>query len=142
MAFITHFAGHIKKHTQRNVGESTVIECSLCEKNYQKEGEEVKFTWINVSIWISKGKWIPDLAKGSFIAGFGRMSMRSYMKDQEKVNVIEVRCDGMNITTPKVYGSAVAEGPDAQLPKGLPTGTIPVKLKPAPVEDDPNLPPF
>lgn len=105
------FAGIIKKAEHRTAGDKQIVEVSICKKNKTKEGEDDSYTWIRITVWQPPDFMAPRLVKGSFIAGSGEMTTRSYEKDGVKATAIEVRCQSFDVeveTTSFTEGAAPA----------------------------------
>lgn len=128
------FAGEIKKAEHKTAAGKQLVEVSLCKANRKKEGEQDTFTWIRVSIWEPADFQAPKLIKGSFIAGSGDMTHRSYMKDGQKGHAIELSCRSFDIEVSD--GSARSNAP-AAAPASAPRRPAP----PAPSTGD-DEPPF
>ena len=99
--FRTFFAGEIKRADVRTVGDKSVLEFSLCRKNYGKKDaspDDATFTWINVAIWDPKEFIAENAKKGAYVAGSGEMEMTSYIdKEGEKKAKITIRTTGFDI---------------------------------------------
>ncbi len=95
------FAGEIKRAETKQVGGKTLVEFSICKKNYTKEGVEPTYTWIKAQCWEAP-EWLAiKLVKGAFVAGSGDMTARSYAKqDGTKGHDIEVRCSSYDLELP------------------------------------------
>ena len=129
------FAGFIQKAEHKTAGAKSLVEMSICRKNYAKDGEEATFTWCKIVLWEPPSWMAPRLVKGAFIAGSGEMTLRSYAKsDGSKGVSCDVRCTSYDIEcgTPR----------DAQTEPtpGMGQGRAPVSQPAAAIDD--SAPPF
>jgi single-stranded DNA-binding protein len=95
------FAGEIKRADVRAVGDKSVLEFSLCRKNFAKKDaspDDVTFTWVNVSVWDPKEFVVENARKGVFVAGSGDCELTSYIdKEGEKKPKLSIRTTGFDI---------------------------------------------
>ncbi len=91
------FAGSINKVEMREVGGKPIAEVQLCKKNRTKEGDPESYTWLKATIWSPPAFMIPKLVKGSFIAGSGNFTLRSYEKDGVKRQSAECSCESFDV---------------------------------------------
>lgn len=100
--FTASFSGHIRTVKAKTVGKEPAIEVSLCRKNRSKDGEEPKFTWLNVLVYKPAPWQIDQLKEGKFISGSGEFTMRSYEdKNGAHRQAGEVWCSSFDIDGPK-----------------------------------------
>lgn len=130
--FKLQFAGEIKKAEHKTAAGKQLVEVSLCKANRKKEGEQDTFTWIRVTIWEPADFQAPKLIKGSFIAGSGDMTHRSYMKDGQKGHAIELSCRSFDIEVAAGNGDAPTR---TDRPAAKPTR--PAAPPPAPFDEEP-----
>ena len=97
MSFRLLFSGEIKKPNLRQAAGKDVLEFSLCQKNYSREGVAPTFTWVNVVIWEPKQFLIDQAVVGAFVSGIGKMELGSYEKDGAKIPKITVKASGFDV---------------------------------------------
>lgn len=95
--FRLNFAGEIKKADMKNVGGKALAELSVCKKNRTKEGEPDSYTWLRICLWEPAEFQRPKLVKGSFIAGSGELTLRSYEGKDGKQTSMECRCSSFDV---------------------------------------------
>lgn len=91
------FAAPINKVEIKEVGGKVLAEISICRKNRVKEGDPESFTWLRIALWTPPAFMIPKLVKGSFIAGSGEFTLRSYDKDGVKRQSAECNCQSFDV---------------------------------------------
>lgn len=96
------FSGHIRTVKPKEVKGNPAIEISLCRKNHTKDGEEPKFTWLNILVYKPAPWQIDQLKVGKFIAGSGEFTTRPFV-DSNGVSrtASEVWCSSFDIDGPK-----------------------------------------
>jgi single-stranded DNA-binding protein len=107
------FAGVVKKAEHRTAAGKSLVEVSICKKNRTKQGEPDAFTWIRVTLWEPAEFQAPKLVKGSFIAGTGDLTARSYEGKDGKAVSLEVSCRSFDV---EVSDGAPAESAPAPRP--------------------------
>ncbi len=91
------FAGQIKKAEHRTAAGKSLVEVSICKKNRTKQGEPEAFTWVRVTVWEPAEFQAPRLIKGSFIAGTGDLTARTYDGKDGKATSLEVSCRSFDV---------------------------------------------
>lgn len=128
------FAGAIKKAECRQVQDKTVLDLSVCRKNYAKQGEEATFTWVRVQVWGAPDWMAAKAIKGAFVAGCGEFTLRIYTDKQGKSGMsADVRCNSFDV-------EIGTDEPAEALPQKAPA-KAPSKPAPATAVDE-DEPPF
>jgi single-stranded DNA-binding protein len=128
------FAGVVKKAEHRTAAGKSLVEVSICKKNRTKQGEPDAFTWIRVTLWEPAEFQAPKLVKGSFIAGTGDLTARSYEGKDGKATSLEVSCRSFDVE--------VSDGGDAQAAPAQ-SAPAPRPTRPAPTaQSETEEPPF
>ena len=118
MSFRINFSGHIKQSEIKKAGDKTIVELSLCHKNYTKPGAEESYTWLRVTVWEPKSFQLPQFTKGFFVAGSGEFTIRSYVnKDGVKQQSAECRSSSFDIDGPRQDVPAQQEAPPTRVAK-------------------------
>lgn len=131
------FSGEAKKVQLKNVGGKSLLEFSLCSKNYTKAGDPEKWTWLRVNVWDPKEWLLALLHDGVFVSGIGEFTTRSYdASTGEKKMEAEVRCSGFDLDVARPPLVKPSEAETVRLPV-----RAPAKFSDAP-EDDHESPPF
>lgn len=103
-------------------GDKPIIEVSLCRKQKGRNNEPDTFCWIRVTIW-QPPEFMSRLVKGSWVAGSGEMTTRSYEKDGEKRTSIEIRCGSYDVEIgDSAPGDAVVQQAQALVTRPTATG--------------------
>jgi single-stranded DNA-binding protein len=102
------FAGEIKKADTKSVGGKSLVELSICKKNRTKDGDPESYTWLRIGLWEPAQFQIPKLVKGSFIAGSGELTLRSYEGKDGKATSLECRCSSFDV---EVSDGSAKSGP-------------------------------
>ena len=114
------FSGNIKRIDVKDAGGKAIVEMSMCRKNYCKEGAEQTFTWLNITVW-NAPDWICNVPTGTFIAGCGEFTLRSYeAKDGTKKTVADVRCNSFDIQVAKDEHTKQASQPQHHAAPSVP----------------------
>ncbi len=116
------FAGHAKKVESKMAGDKPILEVSLCKKVSKAGVEPAVFTWIRVTIWQPPDWMTQRLVKGSFVAGSGEFTSRSFDGKDGKQTALEVRSTSFDI---EVGDAAPSDAVAAQQQR-------PAPVKPAP----------
>lgn len=123
------FAGQIKKAEHRNAAGKSLVELSICKKNRTKQGEPDAFTWVRVTLWEPAEFQAPKLVKGSFIAGTGDLTARSYDGKDGKATSLEVSCRSFDVE--------VSDAESSTAPAQAPRPTRPAPAAQAETEEPP-----
>jgi len=108
--FNMNFSGEIRKIEHKRAGEKNIAEIQICKKNYAPKETEATFTWLKITLWEPKEFQMDSLVQGSFVAGSGEFSLRSYNKsDGTRGTSCEVRCNSMDLDVSRPPAQAQAE---------------------------------
>ena len=102
------FAGEIKKADVKSVGGKSLVELSICKKNRTKDGEPEAYTWLRIALWSPAAFQVPKLVKGSFIAGTGELTLRSYEGKDGRASSLECSCSSFDV---EVSDGSAKSGP-------------------------------
>jgi single-stranded DNA-binding protein len=137
------FSGEIKKADLKSINGKAMVELSICKKNKTKEGEEASFTWIKCAVWDCPEWLAPKLVKGTFVAGCGDFTLRSYpAKDGTKGVSADVRCSGYDITVADDGKRGEAAQTYTPTTRSEPKVNVQIGARRGDIADDPNQTPF